>query len=527
MKTKEGKQAAKSAEALAFSNVRRAFIGCLVLGMLVVVMQNAFLTYRNMERTARTVRQGVTAQVSGKVGETRKLLESLASMQAFYDPGVPWEEKVEKLDKINGYYGYMFICYVDKDIVVYTLGEEPASLASREHMQKVYASKQPYVTDSFVAGADGKTLNYTVIVPLLQDGAMTGSLFATIVLDDTAALLQEATATAAADAVLVGSKGQVMCATDGTAYGASILDILGGYRLFGTTADQVEEQMLNREAGAFHAAAGAGLSYTAYGPVENANWDVVVTVGFWPEFLSMLPSAAFVLLAMFLLLLGVYYFVSRHARLQAASIEAMVNSVQEVEKKLYQGSVPSGRLDYENILQLSSKGLNDELTGAFTRVIFLDRAEAMLQGQREGGDGRLLALCFIDLDDLKTLNDSHGHLAGDMALKKIGAILREYGAKYDGLAGRYGGDEFILILRDIDDREELEAVLKGLVGRLAFDVCCEGRDIATHCSIGASIWHEGLTLGMLIANADKALYDVKCHGKANYSIFLYGEQDEI
>ena len=57
-------------------------------------------------------------------------------------------------------------------------GEEPASLAAREHMQKLYATKQPIVTDSFVAGADGVTLNYTVAVPLLQDGVMTGSCFA-------------------------------------------------------------------------------------------------------------------------------------------------------------------------------------------------------------------------------------------------------------------------------------------------------------------------------------------------------------
>ena len=93
--------------------------------------------------------------------------------------------------------------------------------------------------------------------------------------------------------------------------------------------------------------------------------------------------------------------------------------------------------------------------------------------------------------------------------------------------GRYGGDEFILILRDIDDREELDAVLKEMVGRLTFDVRCEDKDITVHCSIGVSLWHPEFSLGTLIANADKALYDVKCHGKANYSIYLYGEHDEI
>ncbi|WP_195986255.1 GGDEF domain-containing protein [Clostridium sp. D33t1_170424_F3] len=527
MKTKKQKRVAKSAEALAFSNVHRAFIVCLILGMMIFLLQNAFLTYKTMKQTARTIQQSASAQTSEKVNESLKLLKSLASLPIFYDPGIAWEEKVAKLDQINEYYGYMFICYVDEDIVVYTLGEEPASLASRDHMQKVYASKQPYVTDSFVAGADGKTLNYTVIVPLLQDGVMTGSLFATVVLDDTSALLQEITSTTTADAVLIGSKGQVMCSTNDTPYGASILNILSGYNLSHVTADQIEEQMLNRQAGSFQSRSGADLMYTEYGPVENANWDIVVTVSFWPEFFSILPSAGFVLLGMLLLLSGVYYFVNHHARLQAKSIETMVKSVQEIQKKVCQGNDSTELFDYENIIQLSSKGLNDDLTGAFTRVIFLDRAEAMLREKQANRDGQLFALCFIDLDDLKTLNDHNGHLAGDMALQRIGALLREYGAKYDGLVGRYGGDEFILILRDIDSREELDAVLKELVGRLKFNVRCEDKEIATHCSIGASIWHQELTLGMLIANADKALYDVKCHGKANYSIFMYGEHDEI
>ena len=202
----------------------------------------------------------------------------------------------------------------------------------------------------------------------------------------------------------------------------------------------------------------------------------------------------------------------------------MVKSVQQIKRKVYQGNDPSEQIDYENIIQLSSKGLNDDLTGTFTRVIFLDRAEAMLKDKQ---DDHILALCFIDLDNLKILNDTNGHSAGDIALKKIGSILREYGAKYDGIAGRYGGDEFILILRDIDNSDELHTVLKELVDRLKFIIYCEDKEIEIHCSIGASIWHKGLTLETLISNADKALYNVKCHGKANYSLFLNGGHDEI
>lgn len=523
MKNKNNEQAV-SPKVLSFSAVRKIFLICFILSVIFILLGRGIYTYIGMKQTVKTMYQSVSAQTSAKVDESLKLLNSLASLEVFYDPDVAWEEKTAKLDKINEYYGYMFICYVDEDIVVYTLGEEPASLASREHMQKVYASKQPYVTDSFVAGADGKTLNYTVIVPLFKDSVMTGSLFATIVLNDTEELLKEITSTTNAEAILISSKGQVMCSTNKTAYGTSILDILSSHQLYNTTADQLEEQMLNRQMGAFRSRDGFNFIYTEYGPVENTNWDILVSIDFGSEFLAMLPLTCSVMVCLIALIITLYYFVNRHIRLQSENIQSMVQSVQSLKKKIYQNNDPAELLDYENLIRMSSKGLNDDLTGASTRAVFLNQAEALL---KETKDNQILVLCFIDLDDLKTLNDKYGHSTGDIALKKTGNTLREYAMKYDGLVGRYGGDEFILILRDLDNGDELNAVLQELIERLKFDIQFEDKKLAIHCSIGASLWEPDITLNTLISNADKALYDVKRHGKAMYSVFLNGEHNEV
>lgn len=524
MEIKSNKQTKKSEKRFSFLKVRITFIVCLLLSISILMIVNAFWAYVNMKQTAQTVYQSASAQISEKVDESLKVLESLASLEIFYEPDVEWEEKVAKLDKINEYYGYMFICYVDKDILVYTLGEEPASLASREHMQKVYASKQPYVTDSFVAGADGKTLNYTVIVPLMKDGVMTGSLFATINLDETSELLEEITSATKAEAVLIGSKGQVMCATNNMTYGASILDIWGKYKLLDVTVDQLEENMLNRQKGAFQSREGFRVMYTQYGPIESANWDILIKVDYWSVFSSIIGLVSLTMAGIAGVMAVLYYFVARHVKAQSQTIENMVNSVQEIKKKVYQGGDFTDQLDYENFMHLSGKGLNDELTGTFTRAVFMDQAEMLLKDKQ---DDKILALCFIDLDDLKTLNDMNGHSVGDTALRKVGGLLREYAVKYDGIVGRYGGDEFILILCDIDNHDELDNVLQELVGRLKFAILHKEQEISIHCSIGASVWREKLTLAMLIANADKALYDVKRHGKANYSLFLNGDCDEI
>ncbi len=446
----------------------------------------------------------------------------MSSLPEFYDPDIPWETKTEKLDKINESFNYMFICYVDKDIQVYTLGEEPASLASREHMQTLYSTKKSIVTDSFVAGADGKTLNYTVAVPLLRGEEMTGSLFCSIYFDDTIELLFSSASINGAEAVLIGSKGQIMSSTNQLSYGTDYMDILEEVSLLQMTTDKLETSLLSRESGSFQSVKSGNLMYTVYGPVQHTNWDILVTVDFLALFYDQLPLLICISVILLAIIYTVYYFVRRYIFRQAELTEKLLSSIQSMEKKLYSHRMFK-EMDYENILQMSSDGLKDGLTGTATRTFFLNQAEQILQDKTEGNK---LTLCFIDLDDLKILNDTYGHQIGDVVLKKIGTVLREYEKKYDGLVGRYGGDEFIIILQDIDSIKELKEVLSEILEKLAFKIEANENEISVHCSIGACIWNKKDTLDMLITNADKALYDVKHHGKGNYSLFLNGESYE-
>ena len=158
----------QDAELFPFAPIRRRFLIFCIVCVLAVLFSGACLTVRRMRQSAEAAYQSASAQISQKAGESIKLLTSLAALPEFYDPDVPWESKTAKLDEINQYFGYMFICYVDEDIEVYTLGEEAASLASREYMQTLYSTREIQVTDGFVAGADGRTLNYTVAVPLIS-----------------------------------------------------------------------------------------------------------------------------------------------------------------------------------------------------------------------------------------------------------------------------------------------------------------------------------------------------------------------
>ncbi|MEG1732453.1 MAG: GGDEF domain-containing protein, partial [Longicatena sp.] len=108
---------------------------------------------------------------------------------------------------------------------------------------------------------------------------------------------------------------------------------------------------------------------------------------------------------------------------------------------------------------------------------------------------------------------------GDITLKNVGYILREFEKKHDGLVGRYGGDEFVVLLTGFKTREELVYVLNDLAQRLHENVAEGDIKFATHCSVGATLCSaKDVDIDALIAKADAALYEVKQSNKGTYHI---------
>ena len=170
------------------------------------------LSFHQMKSDSRASMASVHAQISQRIDESITLLESLACLPEFYSPEIPPIEKVRKLDQMSPFFGYMMICYVDAEITVYSDGSEPASLASRDYMQRLFSTGQTQVTDSFAAGADGVTLNYTVAVPLFdRQKDITGCLFCAIYFDEVVNILDEAAGIHDSKATLIGSTGTDAC----------------------------------------------------------------------------------------------------------------------------------------------------------------------------------------------------------------------------------------------------------------------------------------------------------------------------
>jgi len=173
-------------------------------------------------------------------------------------------------------------------------------------------------------------------------------------------------------------------------------------------------------------------------------------------------------------------------------------------------SVVSARLRASRAVQVLID--HDGLTGALTHAAFMRRAEAAMQRARR--HDHEIALVMLDLDHFKSINDHHGHLAGDLVLSTFGPFLTRNVRKGDDV-GRYGGEEFALLLRDVS----LEAV-QSLVNRLLADFSAipfrgaRGNVFHVSFSAGVAMLDPKWSLQQWKQRADDALYSAKHRGRA-------------
>jgi diguanylate cyclase (GGDEF)-like protein len=165
--------------------------------------------------------------------------------------------------------------------------------------------------------------------------------------------------------------------------------------------------------------------------------------------------------------------------------------------------------------------LHDPLTGLANRALLLKTLSGAALRVRESG--HLLAVFFIDLDDLKSTNDVYGHQAGDELLVAVAGRLASLVRAGDTLA-RLSGDEFVLVFDNLKRIEEVEAVaarvLRALSGRFRLSQC----EVQSTSSIGiATTEGVGMLAGELLNEADQAMYRSKRAGGNRYLFFASDE----
>ncbi|MSX91871.1 MAG: diguanylate cyclase, partial [Actinobacteria bacterium] len=164
---------------------------------------------------------------------------------------------------------------------------------------------------------------------------------------------------------------------------------------------------------------------------------------------------------------------------------------------------------------------HDGLTGLPNRFRFLERLGLYLETAEPGS----IAVLFIDLDNFKVINDSMGHAAGDQLLQTMSERLRSVVRDRDML-GRFGGDEFIVLLRDIGNGHNPQDVAERLRQEIARPMEIDGAELSVTASIGIILSDRpGITTSEMLRDADAAMYRAKARGRDCVEVFSPGSHD--
>ena len=167
--------------------------------------------------------------------------------------------------------------------------------------------------------------------------------------------------------------------------------------------------------------------------------------------------------------------------------------------------------------QLRHQAFHDPLSGLPNRALFVERlTHALARADRRRAP---LAVMLLDLDRFKLVNDSFGHPVGDQLLLAASERLRASLRTGDTLA-RFGGDEFTILLEDIEQDDDVFALLDRIFDDLRAPLVLEGRETYVTASIGVAFSHSAGECTMdLIRSADIAMYRAKGEGGDQYAVF--------
>lgn len=157
----------------------------------------------------------------------------------------------------------------------------------------------------------------------------------------------------------------------------------------------------------------------------------------------------------------------------------------------------------------------DSLTGVYNKKTITEYAKKRISEEKE----KRIVIAILDVDHFKSVNDTFGHLYGDKVLARVGDRLKEIVGE-DGVIGRIGGDEFMIVFNGLDDDQVLRGMLRAIRTQIKWEFAEDFENLSITCSIGASIFPvNGRDYEDLFKKADCCLYIAKEKGRDRYVFF--------
>ena len=185
--------------------------------------------------------------------------------------------------------------------------------------------------------------------------------------------------------------------------------------------------------------------------------------------------------------------------------------------QFFEGTVVDITARKQHDAELEYQASHDSLTGLPNRSLLHDRIEQAIVKARR--DRQLVAVVFVDLDHFKLINDSLGHHVGDRLLLEVSDRLVACVRGHDSVA-RQGGDEFVLVLTELHDENEIIAIVSRLLETISQPWVDNGQEYGLSCSVGISCFpQDGDDPDALLRCADTAMYKAKSSGRGTYDFY--------
>lgn len=489
----------------------------LVCGALIAVNLCSMLltAYGIVKDGAEEALRAAGTELSRSVTVNYDLLESLKDLPLLGDTSIPVQDRALALRPFVQPFGLWMIGVVDPDGSISSTLRYKSAKVERDYIPRILLTGQREMTDVFHAGATGE-LNYTLLVPVKRDDKVVSIVFVATRLREVQEMLQRNAYDSDSYFLLLDGGQNVIAHPWSGMLFKNMFDLMDQEWLFGSTQEEARELFSEQKPGAFLSVFNRTLYYTLCMPLKDTPWMLIHRIRLIPTLQSTLISfslQAFLYLLIFGLL---YFFGNAYILRQIEPMDFVLKQIIVLNKAVHNSNILTDK-DAETLLTLSRKGLKDELTGLPTRMLFRQMLNAKLH---DCPPSSLCAVFYIDMDNLKSINDEFGHSYGDEAICRFGEGLQDVATRHAGLCSRYGGDEFLLFVENLKSQEKAAAIAAELLATLRGTLNKDGEERSYHASIGYSLYPlQTGHIDLAIQFADIALYEAKQRGKNTFALY--------
>lgn len=473
-------------------------------------------SYSIMKNSAKENLDSLATELSHRVTVSYDLLEGISMMPFMGDMSIPVSDRAAQLKPFATSFGYWMIGIVDMDGSISSTLRYQSRKVQRDYIERIKKTGRREMTDVFPSGATGD-LNYSLLVPIKRDGEVVSIVFASTLIDELYKVVTRNEATDRGYYILLDSKLDIISHHNKGMLFENLPELVKDeIMLYNKTNEEFCTDLREKNTGSFVSLFNNSLYYTVYTRQDNTDLMLVHRIKIFHTFQAAVIGFVIQALLYITVFSALYYFGTMYMQRELRPVDNILKQVVDLNKEL----LNSDRIDtaqISDIIHISQKGLKDELTGLPTRTLFRQLLNIRMA---KLSTTSFAAIFFIDMDNLKTINDSFGHKYGDVAIKFFGLRLHDFAFRKGGFCARYGGDEFVMFIDGFADIESIKPLSDELLGLLRGHIEKNDETHRFHASIGIALYPMHSThIDVVIQLADIALYETKQKGKNGYTIY--------